>query len=134
MKKILAGLLAMLFVASLAGCGGGDTTSEAPKETEVSTTEESTLPKEFTLFILAEGEGSIAYAEEGGTPAFNDKYPSLSAEIYLINPATYILAAKPNEGYEFVKWTKDGEDYSKEARITITADREAKYIAVFGNK
>ena len=132
MKKILACLFAMLFVASLAGCGGS--ASEAPKETEVSTTEESTLPKEFTLYINTEGSGSIAYAEEGGTPAFNDKYPSLSAEIYLTKPSTYVLAAKPIEGYKFVKWTKDGEDFSKKAEITISADKEVHYVAVFGNQ
>lgn len=127
MKKILAFLLAALFAVTLTGCGG---TPSGTDETAVPTTEETTLPKEFTLFVKTEGAGCIAYAENG-TPVFNEKFPSLSAEIYASGPSTYALAAKPNEGSKFVKWTKDGEDYAEQAQITVDVDRETVYVAVF---
>jgi hypothetical protein len=30
-----------------------------------------------------------------------------------------------------VKWTKDGEDFSEEADITVDVDSDVEYIAVF---
>ncbi|MCQ2563603.1 MAG: hypothetical protein MJ128_03830 [Mogibacterium sp.] len=45
---------------------------------------------------------------------------------------TYTVGAKADEGWKFIKWTKDGEDYSTEETITIEVNEtDAEYIAVF---
>ena len=51
--------------------------------------------------------------------------------INLLEPATYIVKANPNDGMMFAKWTKDDKDYSEDSEITITCDADAKYDAVF---
>ena len=38
---------------------------------------------------------------------------------------------KPDEGWEFVKWTKDGEDFSTDEEITVEVSEYVEYIAVF---
>lgn len=89
---------------------------------------------EATVFvnINTEGMGQIAYAKEGEELAFDDEYPAQSAQLNLEGPETYQLAAKADEGWKFVKWTKDGEDYSTDAQITVEFTEEhVEYIAVF---
>lgn len=80
--------------------------------------------------INTEGLGQIAYSEDG-EPEFDDEYPAQSAQLNLSGGETYIFAAKADEGWKFVKWTKDGEDYSEEARITVELTESAEYVAVF---
>lgn len=82
--------------------------------------------------INTEGMGQIAYALEGEEPEFDDEYPAQSALLNLEGPETYVFAAKADEGSKFVKWTKDGEDYSTDAQITVTLEEgETEFIAVF---
>ena len=75
--------------------------------------------------------GQIAYAEEGGEPGFDDESPQQSAAVNLTEPATLVLGAKPDEGWRFVKWTKDGADYSEDGQITEQIDSSAEFVAVF---
>ena len=42
-----------------------------------------------------------------------------------------MIKAKPDEGWKFVKWTKDGEDFSEESEITVEVTENVDYIAVF---
>lgn len=42
-----------------------------------------------------------------------------------------MIKAKPDDGWKFVKWTKDGEDFSKELEITVEVSEDVEYIAVF---
>lgn len=46
-------------------------------------------------------------------------------------PATFVIKAKPDEGWKFVKWTKDGEDFSTDDEITVDVAEDVEYIAVF---
>ena len=85
----------------------------------------------ITMQINTEGLGEIAYAPEGETPEFDDEFPAQSAVQNLEGPATYVLAAKPEDGWKFVKWTKDGEDFSTEEQITVDVAESVEYIAVF---
>ena len=81
--------------------------------------------------VNTEGWGYIAYAEGEETPEIDTEYPSQSAYIGLAEPAVHTFAAWPEAGNQFVKWTKNGEDFSTESQITVLLDESAEYIAVF---
>ena len=85
----------------------------------------------MTMQINTDGLGQIAYAPEGETPEFNDDFPSQSAVQNLEEAASFTLAAKPEDGWKFVKWTKNGEDFSTEEQITVEVTEDVEYIAVF---
>lgn len=87
---------------------------------------------DYIVRINIEGFGQIAYAEEGQEPEFEEDFPSQSAYLGEKEQKTYVIAARPDEGWKFSKWTKNGEDYSTDEKITITADEgDTEYIAVF---
>lgn len=92
--------------------------------------------EEATIFvhINIEGFGHITYAPEGETLQFDDEFPAQSAQINLGKPETYQLAAKPDEGWKFLKWTRNGIDFSIEEQITVELAESADFIAVFGIK
>ncbi|HAJ65781.1 MAG TPA: hypothetical protein DCM61_04270, partial [Clostridiales bacterium] len=46
-------------------------------------------------------------------------------------PAVHTFLAAPEAGNLFVKWTKNGEDFSTEPQITLLLDESAEYLAVF---
>lgn len=84
-----------------------------------------------SLRINTEGMGQIAYAEEGGSLEFDNEFPKQSAEISPQETSVYVLGAKADEGWQFVKWTKDGEDFSTDEQITVDVEKTTEYIAVF---
>ena len=43
----------------------------------------------------------------------------------------YTFASRPDEGSRFVKWTKNGKDFSEEPEVTFLLDESADYTAVF---
>ena len=83
------------------------------------------------VHINVEGWGRIGFAEGETAPEFDPEFPAQSAQINLAEPAVHTLAARPDAGNLFVKWTKNGEDYSTEPQITVLLDESADYIAVF---
>ena len=85
----------------------------------------------IVVTINTEGWGYIAYAEGEEAPEIDPEYPSQSAYIGLAEPATHTFIAQPEAGNLFVKWTKNGEDFSTESQITLLLDESADYIAVF---
>ena len=132
-RKLFALLLAMLLTAPLASCGKDE--SSAPSETTPPSTSEqaSAATSEFVLSAAVNGNGSIAYAEKGGELSFDDQYPTTGVQINVVGSATYLFGAKPDPGAKFVKWTKDGKDFSKEAQITVSVSAETELVAVFTN-
>lgn len=46
--------------------------------------------------------------------------------------ASVTITATPNSGYDFLKWTKDGNEVSTLAIYSFTATEDATYTAVFG--
>ena len=86
-----------------------------------------------TIFVSVntEGLGNIDYAEGEAVPEVDPDYPYQSAQINLAEPATYTLLAWTTEGYHFVKWTRNGEEFSTEAQITLLLDESADFVAVF---
>ena len=85
----------------------------------------------ISVSINTEGFGSIAYAEGEAAPEIDPEYPYQQAQINLAEPATHTFLAEPQTGSVFVKWTKNGEDYSTEPQITLLLDESAEFVAVF---
>ena len=82
--------------------------------------------------INTEGRGGMIGYEQGETvPELDPGEPYQSAQINLAEPETYTFAAAAEAGNLFVKWTKNGEDFSTEAVITVLLDESADYAAVF---
>ena len=86
-----------------------------------------------TIFVTVdtEGMGNIAFAEGEAAPEIDPERPYQSAVINLAEPTPHTLVAWPQAGNVFVKWTKDGEDFSTEPQITVTLDESAAFVAVF---
>ncbi len=82
------------------------------------------------ISINTEGWGSIDYAEGEEAPE-PEEYSYQSAQINLADPAVYTLVARPDPGSVFVKWTKNGEDFSTEATVTLLLEESAEFVAVF---
>lgn len=81
--------------------------------------------------INTEGLGSFAYGLEGEEVEFDDEFPTQSAVENLSEARTYVIKAKPDDGWKFVKWTKDGEDFSTDSEITVNVAEDVEFIAVF---
>ena len=84
-----------------------------------------------TVTIETDGMGQIAVAEGDEPLAFDDEYPIQGTVLNLVEPADYTFAAKADEGYRFVKWTKNGETFSTDEQITLALTESAAYAAVF---
>lgn len=96
--------------------------------------EKTEMPEaSIIVTINTEGQGNIAYTEGDADPEIDPEYPYQSAQINLGEPAGYTFLAYPDTGNLFVKWTKNGEDYSEEPRITVDLDESADFVAVFEN-
>lgn len=133
-KLITLGVTFAIGASVLAGCGastGGDSTQTTSAE---ATTENSiNLNDLITIQINTEGlGGQIAYANKGEELKFDEDIPFQSAVANVEKGSELTISAKAEEGYKFRKWTKNGEDFSKEAQVDIKADEDAEYIAVFG--
>ena len=89
--------------------------------------------QDATIFVTVntEGWGNIDYAEGEEAPDVDPDYGYQSAQINLAEPQTHTFAAWPDAGWVFVKWTKNGEDFSTEPVITLLLDESADYVAVF---
>ena len=85
----------------------------------------------IVVTINIEGWGQIAYAEGEEAPEIDPEFPAQSAYIGLAEPAVHTFLAEPEAGNLFVKWTKNGEDFSTERQITLLLDESAEYTAVF---
>ena len=79
---------------------------------------------------LSDGE-SAAYAKEGEEELSFDEYYT-SSQLGLDGPETYVFGANTDEeGWEFVKWTKNGKDYATDPIITVELTEDSDFIAVF---
>ena len=85
----------------------------------------------IVVHVNTDGWGNIAYTEGSESPEIDLDYPAQSAYIGLAEPATHTFVAWPRTGNLFVKWTRNGEDYSTEPQITVLLDESADYVAVF---
>jgi len=88
---------------------------------------------EASIFITVntEGLGNIDIVEGEETPEFDQDHPYQSSSVNLDEPKVHTLAAWPEAGSVFVKWTKNGEDFSTDPIVTVLLDESADYVAVF---
>lgn len=87
-----------------------------------------------TIFVTINTEGyggMIEYAEGEEAPVIDPEWSYQSAQVNLAEPATYTFAAAAGKGSVFVKWTKNGEDFSTEPVITVLLEESADFVAVF---
>ena len=140
MKKLFCLLLAAILVFGFTACGGsqnadsadaGDAAEEVAEEAAEEAASEEPLEVTATLMINTEGMGAIAYGLEGEEVEFDEDFPKQSAVVNLTEPGTYVIKAKPDDGWKFVKWTKNGEDFSEEPEITVEVAEGVEYMAVF---
>lgn len=66
------------------------------------------------------GYGSIALAEEGESLEKKDGATQVDTTFV----GNYQLEARPEDGWQFVKWIKNGEDFSEEPQIAVELDEE----------
>ncbi|MBO4832247.1 MAG: M15 family metallopeptidase [Oscillospiraceae bacterium] len=85
----------------------------------------------ISVTINVEGWGNIDYAVGETAPEIDTEWPYQSAQINLDKPTTHTFTAWPDAGSYFVKWTKNGEDFSTEPTITVMLDESADFVAVF---
>ncbi|MBR0091098.1 MAG: hypothetical protein IJP92_05320 [Lachnospiraceae bacterium] len=154
-KKTVTCIAALLASVVLAGCGGGNnsaatassaapaadatestTADSAAAETSAAAAEASAAEAAETVLIniSAEGMGYIAYSEDGSDPVFDQDFPSQTAFTNVPKGTSLIIDSMPGEDEQLIKWTKNGEYVSNEPRITVTAEEDAEYRAVFGMK
>ena len=116
MKKRFAVCLALALSVSLfAGC---KTTATQNEETVLVT-------------FNTEGVGDIAATNDGSEPVIDSEAPSQSYAFKTPVGSEMKAIAKAGETYQFVKWTKNGADYSTDEAISFKAEEEAAFIAVF---
>ena len=86
-----------------------------------------------TIFVTinTEGRDMIGYESGETVPELDPEWPYQSAQINLAESETYTFAAAPEAGSFFVKWTKDGEDFSAEPVITVLLEESTDFVAVF---
>jgi hypothetical protein len=147
MKKSLVILLSLLMVLSMAfaACSKSEDQSASEDQTAADQTVddsskelEGMLPDDVLdmngplVVISTEGIGNIARTVEGTDLVFDDEYPPSQIIDHLVKGTTLTIGAKPTEDdWEFVKWTVNGEDYSTDEQITVTADEDLQIVAVF---
>lgn len=121
MKRAICLLLAFVMLLTLCGC--------TQKPTEQKPTE---VPEaKIIVTVNTEGLGNIGTAEGETAPVIDPEYPYQSAQFNFAEPTVYTFLAWPQTGNLFVKWTKNGADFSAEPQITVTLDESADFVAVF---
>lgn len=89
------------------------------------------MTADIMVTINTDGSGMIGYEVGETAPELDPEWPFQSAQVNLGEPETYTFAAAPEAGNLFVKWTKNGEDFSTEPVITVLLDESADFVAVF---
>lgn len=127
MKKLICLLLAAILMMGFTACSG----SQSADSADPGTATEEEYEVIATLMINTDGMGAVAYGLEGEEVEFDEDFPKQNAMVNLTEPGTYVIKAKPDDGWKFVKWTKDGEDFSEETDITVEVSENVEYVAVF---
>ncbi len=122
MKKILAVLLTLMAALSLlTACGQTEEPPAASDDADL-----------VTIMVNIRGlGGSIAVSDDGSDPQLDPEYPMQSAFSNVEKGTEVKILAEPEEGYHFFKWTVNGQEYSTEPLITVTAEEDVEFLAEF---
>ena len=124
MKKMTAILLTLMLALSLLTACGQKTDSSA---------DATVNPDDLvTIMVNTKGlGGNVAITDDGTEPQIDPGYPAQSAFMNVEKGTTVKILAEPEEGYHFFKWTVNGDEYSTEPLITVTAEEDTEFIAEF---
>lgn len=138
MKKRISFVTALLIAASmLASCGqagsaaGSSEPAAEASSAAASTAESINMENYRTVFANIEGFGQVSIAEEGADPAFDPDFPTQSAAVNREVGSSVTVAAKPDEGWKILKWTKNGENIGSDAEITFTLEEDTNLVVTF---
>lgn len=138
MKKRISFVTALLIsVAMLASCGqagsaaGSSEPAAEASSAAASTAESINMENYRTVFANIEGFGQVSIAEEGAAPAFDSDFPTQSAAVNREVGSSVTVAAKPDEGWKILKWTKNGENIGSDAEITFTLEEDTNLVVTF---
>ncbi len=124
-----AALLAGILALSMAACSQSQASAPSSSESESAQTE---FKDPVVIAVhLGNGMGQVAFAEEGKTPEFDNEINIQSIVNTVERGSVVELDTKADENYQFLKWTKNGEYYSADARITVTVTEDVEYRAHF---
>ena len=88
--------------------------------------------KAIMLKLNTEGLGQVSYyVDDINKLDFDDDFPAQFAYTTIYKKSKVIINAKPDEGWKFVMWTKNGKEYSKEAKTQIIVSSDTELVAVF---
>lgn len=141
-KKVSFAAALLLSVSMLASCGqSGSGESAAPASSaaepagstaaDASAAESIDWEKYRTVTLNMEGFGQVAIAEEDMPVAFDPDFPTQSAVVNRELGSSVTVAAKPDEGWKILKWTKNGENIGSDAEITFTLEEDTNLIVTF---
>ncbi len=90
----------------------------------------------FKVTLNTEGMGGVAYAQGTETPAYSKDEPYQWASIAIFDDdVTYTITAyEYDDDYHFVKWLKDGADFTTDIQFTVDIDADIQFTAVFESK
>jgi len=92
-------------------------------------TEDKTLTALWVAGTIINTDGEGSFSIQG--PDIDDTFTNISHPVIIGMTNSITLTAIPDDYYTFVKWTKDGEDYSGDEVIKETVTRDTEFIAVF---
>ena len=122
MKRILSlSLTLMAALSLLTACGQTEDPPAASDDADL-----------VTVMVNIRGlGGSIAVSDDGSDPQLDPEYPMQSAYSNVEKGTEVKILAEPEEGYHFFKWTVNGQEYSTEPLITVTAEEDVEFLAEF---
>ncbi len=134
MKRKMNIAFALLLSASVlaAGCSGNKAAAQPTPTPDETAGSGETAAETVLIQVNTYGLGNIAVTDDGTEPEFGE-YPYQSSVMNVAAGTEIKMAANADaeEGYVFVKWTKNGEFYSTDEKLSVKADADAEYIAVF---
>ena len=137
-QAMITTALAAALSLALAACGGGAAGTGTATDAQAGSRDPAaTAADGATVTIDTEGLGVVSWAREGEEPKFDDDRPYQSAVVNDAAGQTIVIEARDYaeyEGWHFVRWTKDGDDYSADRRIEVLVDGDAAYVAVFDHE
>ena len=120
MKRLFGVVISISMAFVLAACGNKATQETVEVETSKindSDSQDEEVTSVYTVTLNPDGMGEVAYKEGLDAQFTADDYFQ-TCEIGVDEPTTYTFSARTNEeGWSFVKWTKDGEDYAAEPTV-----------------
>lgn len=82
--------------------------------------------------VNVEGIGAVAVTTDGTDPEIDPEYP-FSSHVERVSKGTQISAKgeTKEDGWQFVRWMKNGEYFSSDETMKDTAEADTEYVAVF---